>query len=92
MTMMVMSGAMMVMSVAMMMMSVAMMVFIIITWLAIRVDIARIVIVIGWWHYDHARDPDVNIDRCPRGDGTYSDGQPCEHRGDADSCHASLLR
>jgi cytochrome b subunit of formate dehydrogenase len=46
---------------------------IVIAWLAIRIDIARIVIVIWWWHNDHPRDTDVNIDRCPRRDGTYSD-------------------
>ena len=68
----------------------SMMVFII-AWLAIRINIVRIVIVICWRHNDHARDPDVNIDRCPRRDGPYSDGQPCEHGGDDDSCHADLL-
>jgi hypothetical protein len=45
------------------MMVPSMMVFIIvIAWLAIRIDIARIDIVIGWWHNDHAWDTDVNID------------------------------
>ena len=86
---MMMSMAMIVMSMTMMMMST--MVFRI-AWLAIRINIARIVIVIGWRHHDHARDPDVNIDRGPRRNGTDSDGQPCEHGGDNDSCHADLLR
>jgi hypothetical protein len=84
------SMAMMAMPMAMMVPS--MMVFVIvIAWLAIRIDIARIVIVIGWWHDDHARDTDVNIDRGPRRDGPYADRQQREHGGDDDSCHADLL-
>jgi hypothetical protein len=71
MPMMVMPMATMVMAMPMMVM--AMMGFtIVIAWLAIRIDIARIVIVIGWWHNDYARDTDVNIDRCPRRDGPDS--------------------
>jgi hypothetical protein len=89
--MMVMSMAMMVMSMTMMVPS--MMVFIIvIAWLAIRIDIARIVIVNGWWHNDHSRDTDVNIDRGPRRDGIDSDRQQREHGCDDHSCHADLLR
>jgi hypothetical protein len=64
----------------------------IIAWLAIRINIARIVVVIRWWHNDHARDTDVNIDRCPRRDGPYAERQPREHGGDDDSCHENLLR
>jgi hypothetical protein len=94
MTMMVMSMTMMVMSMTMMVPSTMVVITMvgIIAWLAIRIDIARIVIVIGWWHNDHARDTDVNIDRCPRRGGPYSDRQPREHGGDDDSCHADLLR
>jgi hypothetical protein len=88
--------AMMVMPMAMMpmaMMVPSMMVFtIVMAWLAIRIDIARIDIVIGWWHNDHARDADVNIDRGPRGDGPDAARQPGEHGGDDNSCHADLLR
>jgi hypothetical protein len=88
--------AMMVMPMTMMpmaMMVPSMMVFIIvIAWLAIRIDIARIDIVIGWWHNDHARDTDVNIDRCPRRDGPDADRQQGEHGGDDHACHADLLR
>jgi hypothetical protein len=91
MTMMVMPMATMVMAMPMMVMS--MMGFIIvIAWLAIRINIARIVIVIEGWHNDHARDTDVNIDRCPRGDGPDSARQQGEHGGEDDSCHADLLR
>jgi hypothetical protein len=92
------SMAMMAMPMAMMPMPMAMMVpsmmvfVIVIAWLAIRIDIARIVIVIGWWHDDHTRDTDVNIDRGPRRDGPYADRQQREHGGDDDSCHADLLR
>ena len=89
MTMMMMSMAMIVMSMTMMVMST--MAFII-AWLAMRIDIVRIVIVICWRHNDHARDTDVNIDRCPRRDGPYANRQPREHSCDDDSCHADLLR
>jgi hypothetical protein len=85
---MMMSMAMIVMSMTMMMMST--MVFII-AWLARRIDIARIDIVIGWWHHDHAWDTDVNIDRGPRRDGPDADRQPGEHGGEDDSCNADLL-
>jgi hypothetical protein len=60
--------------------------------LAIRVDIARVVIVMRWWHNEHARDTDVNIDRCPRRDGPYADRQQGERGGDDHACHADLLR
>jgi hypothetical protein len=87
MTMMMMSMAMIVMSMTMMSTMVC-----IIAWLARRIDIARVDMVIGWWHNDHARDTDVNIDRGPRGDGPDADRQPGEHGGDDNSCHADLLR
>jgi hypothetical protein len=91
MTMLVMPMTMMVMPMTMMV--PPMMVFrIVIAWLTIRIDIAWIVIVIGWWHDDHARDTDVNIDRCPRRDSPYADRQPPQHGGDDNACHADFLR
>jgi hypothetical protein len=70
----------------------AMVFIIVIAWLAIRIDIARIVIVIGWWHNDHAGDTDVNIDLGRRWDGPYADRQQPQNDGNDDSCHADLLR
>jgi hypothetical protein len=64
----------------------------IITWLALRINIARMVIVIWWRHNDHSRDTNVKIDRCPRGDGPYADRQPREHSCNDDLFHADLLR
>jgi hypothetical protein len=88
--------AMMVMPMATMPMAMVvppMMVFmIVIARLAIRVDIARIVIGVRWWHNEHARDADVNIDRRPRWDGPYADRQPGERGGDDHAYHAALLR
>jgi hypothetical protein len=65
---------------------------IVIAWLAIGINIARIVIVIGWWHNDHPRDTDVNIDPCPSRAGIYSNRQRREHCGDDYAFHADLLR
>jgi hypothetical protein len=92
---MMMSMAMMMMSMAMIVMSMTMMMstmVFIIAWLAIRINIARIVIVICWRHNDHARDTDVNIDRGSRRDGPYADRQQGEHGSDDNSCHRDLLR
>jgi hypothetical protein len=93
MTVVVMSMTVMVMMVMTMTMMVpsAMGFIIVIAWLAIRVDVARIVIVLGWGHNDHARDTNVNIDRCPRRDGPTTDGQSREHGSDDDASHADLL-
>jgi hypothetical protein len=95
---MVMSMTMSVMPMTMMVMAMTMMVpstrvfIIVIAWLAIGIDIARIIIVIGWWHNDHPRDTDVDIDRCPRRAGTYADCQQRKSCCDDDAFHADLLR
>ena len=90
----VMSMTMRVMSMTVMVPSpmVVIMMAVIIAGLALRINIARIVIVIGRWHHDHAREADVNIDRRPGWDDPYADRQPREHGGDDDACHADLLR